>query len=151
MEGAVGPEGERPFRMLVLCTGNSARSQMAEAIVRKLAGDAVEVHSAGIAPAGLNPLAVQAMAEIGVDISGQRSKSVTEFLGQRFDLVLTVCDSARESCPVFPGAPEYVHWSLPDPAAATGSHEARMQVFREVRDRLQGLLGDLLRSRGLVA
>lgn len=151
MENAVGEKRERPLRMLVLCTGNSARSQMAEGIVRKLAGDRVEVHSAGIAPAGLNPLAVEAMAEAGLDISGQRSKSVSEFAGQRFDLVLTVCHQARESCPVFPGAPEYVHWSLPDPAAATGSHEARLQVFREVRDRLTALLSDLLRSRGLAA
>lgn len=143
-------ERSRTYRVLVLCTGNSARSQIAEGLIRHLAVDTVEVQSAGTAPVGLNPLAVETMAEVGVDISGHRSKSVSEFLGERFDLVLTVCDSARESCPVFPGVPQYLHWSLPDPAAVSGEHETRLQAFREVRDRLRDLLHDFLGGRGLL-
>ena len=143
-----GEPGVAPKRILVLCTGNSARSQMAEGLIRALAGDQVQVHSAGTAPAGLNPLAVEAMREIGLDISGHRSKSVAEFAGQRFDMVITVCDQAKESCPLFPGAPQYIHWSLPDPAAVTGGREEKLEAFREVRDRLRELLQQLLKARG---
>lgn len=123
-------------RVLILCTGNSARSQMAEGLLRHLGGPAVEVHSAGTKPAGLHPLAVAALREIGVDISAQRSKSVLEFSAQRFDTVITVCDSAAESCPVFPGAPQRIHWSLPDPAAVPGSPAEKLAAFRHVRDAL---------------
>lgn len=130
----------KPKRVLILCTGNSARSQMAEGLLRHLGGAAVEAHSAGTKPVGLNPLAVAAMREIGVDIAGQRSKSVAEFAGQRFDTVITVCDSAAEHCPVFPGAPQRIHWSLPDPAAAAGSHDEKLAAFRTVRNTLETLL-----------
>ncbi|MBZ5528050.1 MAG: arsenate reductase ArsC [Acidobacteriia bacterium] len=133
-----------PRRVLILCTGNSARSQMAEGLLRHLAGAAVEVHSAGTRPAGLNPLAVEALREIGLDISAQRSKSVEEFSGQRFDTVITVCDSAAESCPVFPGAPQRIHWSLPDPAAVPGTPAEKLAAFRQVRDSLSTLLRGFL-------
>ncbi|MBZ5539581.1 MAG: arsenate reductase ArsC [Acidobacteriia bacterium] len=136
----------KPKRVLILCTGNSARSQMAEGLLRHLGGSAVEVHSAGTRPAGLNPLAVQAMREIAVDISAQRSKSVAEFDGQRFDTVITVCDSAAEQCPIFPGAPQRLHWSLPDPAAVAGSPEEQLAAFRAVRNTLETRLREFLSS-----
>ncbi|HAM40467.1 MAG: arsenical-resistance protein [Omnitrophica WOR_2 bacterium RIFCSPLOWO2_02_FULL_63_16] len=120
-------------RVLILCTGNSARSQMAEGLLRHLVKGTVEVHSAGTHPATVNPLTIKAMAEIGIDISRHRSKSVTEFAGQSFDYVITVCDSAKESCPVFPGAPVRLHWSFSDPTAVQGSEEERLQAFRQVR------------------
>jgi arsenate reductase len=131
-------------KILILCTGNSARSQMGEALLRHLAGDGWEVQSAGTKPAGLNPLAVAAMQEIGIDISAQRSKSVAEFEGKKFDFVVTVCDSAAESCPIFPNAPKRIHWSLPDPAGAQGTREERLAAFRDVRERLQQHLKDWL-------
>lgn len=121
------------LRVLILCTGNSARSQMAEGLLRGLAQGTVEAHSAGTHPSTVNPLAIKTMAEIGIEISHHRSKSVTEFTGQSFDYVITVCDSAKESCPVFPGAPERIHWSFPDPAAVQGSEEERLQAFRQAR------------------
>jgi arsenate reductase (thioredoxin) len=127
-------------RVLFLCTGNSARSQMAEALLRHLAGDAVDVASAGIEPKGLHPLAVKAMSDIGIDISRQRSKGLDAVLGQTWDFVITVCDSASESCPIFPGDTERVHWSFEDPAAAEGSEEERLRGFRRVRDELLGRL-----------
>lgn len=123
--------------VLFLCTGNSARSQMAEGYLRHAAGDRFEVLSAGIAPKGLHPLAVEAMREIGVDISAQRSKDVREFLGQAIPYVVTVCDNAREHCPVFPGAYQRLHWSFEDPAAAPGEREEQLAVFRRVRDRIR--------------
>src|ERR687893_1475059 len=104
-------------RVLILCTGNSARSQMAEGLLRGMAGARFEVESAGTRPTGLRPEAVEAMRERGVDISGQRSKSVDEFAGEAFDYVITVCDNARDNCPVFPGATERIHWGFNDPAA----------------------------------
>jgi arsenate reductase len=131
-------------RVLILCTGNSARSQMGEGLLRHLAGDAWEVKSAGTKPVGLNPLAVEAMNEVGIDISAQRSKSVAEFDGKTFDFVITVCDSAAESCPVFPNAPTRVHWSLPDPAAAQGTHKEKLAAFRAVRERLSQYLREWL-------
>jgi len=124
------------MRVLILCTGNSARSQMAEGLLRSMADEGSTIASAGTRPVGLNPLAVKAMQEIGIDISGQRSKSVAEFDGQRFDTVITVCDSAAENCPIFPGGTKRVHWSLPDPAAAEGSLEEKVAAFRGVRDQL---------------
>lgn len=124
-------------RVLFLCTHNSARSQMAEGLLRALGGDRVEAHSAGTEATGIRPLAVRAMSEIGVDISGQSSKTLERYAAQPFDLVVTVCDDAREACPYFPGATEQRHWSLPDPSAATGSEEDRLAVFRSVRDELR--------------
>jgi arsenate reductase (thioredoxin) len=123
------------LRVLILCTGNSARSQMAEGLLRSMAGE-WEIASAGTRPVGLNPLAVKAMQEIAIDISAQRSKSVAEFAGQRFDTVITVCDSAAEECPLFPGGTKRVHWSLPDPAAAEGNDEEKLAAFRRVRELL---------------
>jgi arsenate reductase (thioredoxin) len=124
-------------RVLILCTGNSARSQMAEGLLRHDAGHRFEVHSAGTDPTQVNPLAIEAMREIGVDISGQWSKSVEEFVGQEFDYVITVCDRANESCPAFAETTRRIHWGFPDPADATGSDEERLQAFRDVRDRLR--------------
>jgi arsenate reductase (thioredoxin) len=132
-------------KLLFLCTGNSARSQMAEALLRRLAGDRFEAYSAGLEPDGLNPLAVEAMAEIGIDISGQRSKSVEEYLGrEHFGYLITVCDHAAANCPTFPGVSSRLHWSLVDPAAAEGSHEERLEVFRRVRDELGRLIEEFV-------
>ena len=124
-------------RVLILCTGNSARSQMAEGLLRHDAAGRVDVESAGTQPGVVRPEAIQAMAEIGIAIGAHRSKHVDEFRGQRFDVVITVCDHAKESCPIFPGAPERIHWSLPDPAAAQGSENGRLEQFRQVRDTLR--------------
>ena len=123
-------------KVLFVCTHNSARSQMAEGILRHIAGDRFEAFSAGTEPGSLHPLAVHAMAEIGIDISGQSSKSVDPFVGERFDFVITVCDQAREACPIFPGADRQIHWSLPDPAAVQGTEEERLDTFRRVRDEI---------------
>ena len=123
-------------RVLILCTGNSARSQMAEGWLRTLAGDRFEVFSAGTHPSVVNPLAIVVMRECNVDISGQRSKSVNEFLDQPFDFAITVCDQAAEACPIFPGPAEHIHWSFPDPAAVTGTEEEKLNAFRSVRDSL---------------
>lgn len=132
-------------RVLILCTGNSARSQMAEGWLRAMAGERFEVQSAGTHPSVVNPLAVAAMRERGVDIRRHRSKSVTEFAGQRFDYVITVCDNARESCPVFPGA-RSIHWSFHDPAAAGGSDQEKLSVFRRVRDEIENQLRDFVKT-----
>jgi arsenate reductase (thioredoxin) len=123
-------------RVLFLCTGNSARSQMAEGLLRHLAGDAFEVASAGTHPVGLNFLAVSAMQEIDIDISTNRSKSIDEYINQHFDYVITVCDRAKETCPIFQAASSTLHWSFDDPAAAQGSIEFRQEVFRRVRDEI---------------
>jgi arsenate reductase len=122
----------RPIRVLFVCTGNSARSQMAEALLREIGKGAFETYSAGTEPRPIDPLTVRALAEAGIDISGARSKSVSEFFGQQFDYVVTVCDRARESCPVFPGAANAVHWGFDDPAEATGTEAARLAVFERV-------------------
>ena len=121
-------------RVLFLCTGNSARSQMAEGFLRHMAGDRFEVYSAGIKPVGINPLAIKIMAEAGIDISKHRSKSVIEFIDQNFDYVVTVCGNAQKTCPVFPGKHEKIHWDLEDPAAAEGSEEDKLKVFRKIRN-----------------
>src|SRR5438270_13385579 len=123
-------------RLLVLCTGNSARSQMAEGLLRRMAGDEFEVASAGVAPSRVRPEAVTVMRELGIDISSHRSKSVDEFLGQEFDYVITVCDNANEQCPVFPGMTKRIHWSFEDPAAVEGDHNVRLNGFRSVRDKI---------------
>jgi arsenate reductase len=132
-------------RVLILCTGNSARSQMAEGLLRKMAGDRFEVFSAGTRPAGLNPNAVAAMSEAGIDISGQRSKPVDEFLGQQFDYIITVCDNANESCPVFPGSGERIHHNFEDPAAAAPGQQP--DKFRAVRDQIRAWLQDWCSDR----
>ncbi|GBD18121.1 Glutaredoxin arsenate reductase [bacterium HR27] len=123
----------RPIRVLIVCTHNAARSQMAEALLRWMAGDAVDVHSAGTEPRPVHPLTVRVLEEMGIDASGLRAKSVEEFRGQAFDYVITVCDQARERCPYFPGG-EQIHWSFPDPSAVEGSEEERLEAFRQVRD-----------------
>jgi arsenate reductase (thioredoxin) len=123
-------------RVLILCTGNSARSQMAEGLLRHLAGDRFEVASAGVSPTQVRPEAIAAMSELGIDISPHRSKSVDEFTGQEFDYVITVCDNANEQCPVFPSNTKRIHWSFEDPAAVKGDHETRLAAFRRVRDEI---------------
>lgn len=123
-------------RILVVCTGNSARSQMAEGLLRDEIGDQYEIHSAGTNPSRVRPEAIAVMREIGIDLSGHSSKSVDRFLGREFRYVITVCDNARESCPVFPGEAERVHWSFEDPAAAQGSEEERHAAFRRIRDQI---------------
>jgi arsenate reductase len=120
----------KPIRVLVVCTGNSARSIMAEALLRHHGKDAFEVYSAGTEPKGINPLTERVLDEAGLDHSWACSKSVTEFLGQTFDYVITVCDEARQVCPVFPGVHESLHWGYEDPAAVEGSEEERLAAFR---------------------
>ena len=127
-------------RVLVLCTGNSARSQMAEGLLRHDAGEAFDVESAGTKPGIVRPEAIAVMRELGIDISGHRSKHVDEFDGQRFDYVITVCDNAKESCPVFPGATKRLHRSFEDPAALEGTEAERLALFRRVRDELRAYL-----------
>jgi arsenate reductase len=124
-------------RVLILCTGNSARSQMAEGLLRHDGGDAFDVSSAGVEASFVRPQAIKVMSEIGIDISGHCSKSVDEFLGQEFDYVITVCDNANVRCPVFPGKTERIHWSFDDPAAAVGEEEVILDTFRRVRDEIR--------------
>lgn len=126
------PSGVGPTRVLFVCTGNSARSVMAEALLRQHGGDRFEVYSAGTEPKGINPLTLRVLAEAGLDASFARSKSVDEFLGQSFDYVVTVCDQARQTCPVFPGVHRSLHWGYEDPAAAIGTEDERLAVFRRV-------------------
>lgn len=130
-------------RVLILCTGNSARSQMAEGLLRHDAGERFDVESAGTKPGIVRPEAIAAMQELGIDISGHRSKHVDEFAGQSFDYVLTVCDNAKESCPVFFGAAKKLHRSFDDPPpASAGTDAERMAIFRRVRDELRAYLAD---------
>lgn len=124
-------------RVLILCTGNSARSQMAEGLLRHDGGDHIEVASAGVEPTSVRPEAIEVMRQIGIDISGHRSKSVDEFAGQQFDYVITVCDNANLNCPVFPGNTMRIHWSIDDPAAVDGDDDTKRAVFRRVRDELR--------------
>ena len=138
-----------PHRVLILCTGNCVRSQMAEGLLRQLGGAAYEVHSAGSKPNGyVSSLAIEAMAKIGIDISAHRSKSVAEFEGQRFDTVITVCDFAAEECPVFPGS-QRIHWSIWDPGNTKGSQEEKLAAFCRVRDELASRLRQFLADRVL--
>ncbi len=126
------------LKVLILCTGNSARSQMAEGILRQDGGKVYEVHSAGVKPGSVRPEAIQAMKEIGIDISGHRSKSVEEFVGQDFDYVITVCDNANETCPVFPGKTRRIHQSFEDPPPPDAkSPEETLSIFRRVRDEIR--------------
>ena len=143
----------QPIRVLFVCTGNSARSLMAEALLRQHGGSAFEVHSAGTKPKGVNPLTLRVLAAVGIDASWARSKSVDEFVGQSFDYVITVCDQARQSCPVFPGAHESLHWGYEDPAEAEGTDEERMVVFRRVLTQIGERIGLFipLAGRGAVA
>ncbi|OGD33724.1 hypothetical protein A2V94_06380 [Candidatus Atribacteria bacterium RBG_16_35_8] len=123
-------------RILILCTGNSCRSQMAEGFFKKYKKD-WEIKSAGIYPVALNSLAVRVMAAKGIDISGQKSKSVKKFISQSFDYVITVCDNAKESCPLFPGKAEYIHWDIEDPALVEGGTEFKFEKFMEVRNDIE--------------
>ena len=140
-----------PKRVLILCTGNSARSQMAEGLLRHDGGGRFEVESAGVSPTSVRSEAVAAMRELGVDITSHRSKSVDEFTGQDFDYVITVCDNAREQCPVFPAGTRRVHWSFDDPAAADGDEAARLAVFRRVRDEIRARLRDFVATETTAA
>ena len=133
-----------PIRVLFVCTHNSARSQMAEGFLRRLGGSAYEAASAGTEPGELHPLAVAVMAEEGIDIGGQRAKSVDDFVQQQFDYVITVCDDANESCPIFPNARHRLHWSFPDPSAAGGTREERLAVFRTVRDGIKARVKEIV-------
>ncbi len=128
--------GERG-RVLFVCTHNSARSQMAEGLLRHLAGERFEAHSAGTEATHVRPLAIRAMDEIGIDVSGQESKTLDRYVGERFDYVITVCDEANDACPFFPGANNRLHWSFEDPSQAEGSEEERLKVFQRVRDEIR--------------
>ncbi|HXX22539.1 MAG TPA: arsenate reductase ArsC [Terriglobia bacterium] len=128
------------MRVLILCTGNSARSQMAEGLLRHEAGAVFEVFSAGTKPTRVRPEAISVMREVGIDISGHRSKSVDEFAGQDFDYLITVCDNAKEACPVFPAKTKRIHWSIEDPAAVQGSEKETLTAFRRARDELRARL-----------
>lgn len=129
---------DRPIRVIFVCTGNSARSQMAEALLRREGGEAFEVVSAGVDPRGVHPMTVEILAGVGIDISSATSKSVAGFLGQSFDYVITVCDRARASCPVFPGGSETLHWGVDDPVEVEGSEEARRAAFERALLELSG-------------
>jgi arsenate reductase (thioredoxin) len=133
-------------RVLILCTGNSARSQMAEGLLRHDAGERFDVESAGTKPGSVRPEAIAAMKELGIDISAHRSKSLAEFDGQHFDYVITVCDSARETCPVFFGGAKRLHHDFDDPAALNGTDEERLALFRRVRGELRAYLGEFART-----
>jgi arsenate reductase len=134
-----------PVRILVLCTGNSCRSIMAEALFRELGGDRVAVVSAGSVPAGaVNPMTERVLDEAGIDHRGARSKSMTEFLDRQFDHVLTVCDDAAEACPVFPGPAVRTHWSIPDPARAAGTPDEVLAVYRATLEDLRGRITSFL-------
>jgi arsenate reductase (thioredoxin) len=133
-------------RVLILCTGNSARSQMAEGLLRHLAGGRYEVFSAGTHPSSVRTEAIAAMGELGIDISGHRSKSVEEFRTHAFDYVITVCDNAREGCPVFPGKARRIHWSFEDPAAAVGDEAVRLETFRRIRDQIHDRLRNFVQT-----
>ena len=139
-------------RVLFVCTHNSARSQMAEGFLRVLGAGRFEAFSAGTEARGINPLAIQAMAEVGIDISLQESKTVDRYLDQAFDLVITVCDDAAEACPIFPNALERRHWSFPDPSLAIGDDERRFSVFANVRDAIRArIVEELITERSAVA
>ena len=134
-------------RVLILCTGNSARSQMAEGLLRHIGENEFEVESAGTKPGIVRPEAIAVMREIGVDISSHRSKSADEFSGQEFDFVITVCDNARENCPYFPAKTKLIHHSFDDPAIVEGSEETRLQAFRVARDEIRDYLKEFVAER----
>jgi arsenate reductase len=130
--------------VLFVCTGNSARSQMAEGLLQQAGGDQFRVWSAGTHPTGVRPEAIAVMKEAGIDISGHRSKGVDEFAGREFDYIITVCDHAKETCPLFPGKGERLHWSFEDPAAVDGPEEERRAIFRKVRDEIRARIAGFL-------
>jgi arsenate reductase (thioredoxin) len=134
-------------RILFLCTHNSARSQMAEGILRQEGSDQFEVYSAGTEATQVRPQAIQVMAELGIDISGQQSKTLNRYLGEPFDEVITVCDTAAETCPIFPGARRLRHWSFPDPSQATGNEEEQLAIYRSVRDAIRSRIEAELLTR----
>jgi len=138
-------------KVLFLCTGNSARSQMAEALLRHYAGDRFEAYSAGLEPQGIHPLTTRVMAEIGLPLTGQYAKDVREYLGRvHFGYLITVCADAEARCPsVFPGLGQRLHWAFEDPAAFVGSEEARLQKFRQVRDQIDRRIRDWLAEQGI--
>ncbi len=138
-------------RVLFICTHNSARSQMAEGLLHHLGGERFEVFSAGTEATYVRPLAIQAMTELGIDISQQRSKTLDRYLDEQFDEVITVCDTAAEACPVFPGAARRLHWSFEDPSKATGSEAEQLEVYRKVRDEIRSRIEKELLSRPLPA
>jgi arsenate reductase (thioredoxin) len=135
------------MKVLILCTGNSARSQMAEGLLKHIGGGEFEVESAGTKPSAVRAEAIAVLREIGVDISGNRSKSVDEFAGQMFDYVITVCDNARENCPYFPAKTKLIHHSFADPAAVEGEEETRLKAFRQARDEIQSFLKNFVREQ----
>jgi ArsR family transcriptional regulator, arsenate/arsenite/antimonite-responsive transcriptional repressor / arsenate reductase (thioredoxin) len=141
-----------PVRVLFLCTQNSARSQMAEALLRSRSKGRIETVSAGTEPGEIHPLAIKAMAELNIDIQSQQSKNILEFTDQHFDYIITVCDRARETCPIFPGDPVQIHWSISDPAALQGTERALFSAFRDTAVQLNTRIGYLLlllqRERG---
>jgi arsenate reductase len=143
------------IRVLFLCTGNSARSIIGATLLQQLGGDAFEVFSAGTHPKGINPYTVRVLEPLGIDLSEERSKNVSEFAEQSFDYVITVCDSAAEECPVFPGAPQRIHWSFVDPAAVEGTDDEKLRAFqrtaREMKTRLGSFVPIARRSVGLPA
>lgn len=136
-------------KILFLCTGNSARSQMAEGLLNHLGQGKWKVRSAGVIASYVHPLAIRAMEEIGIDISGQTSKSLDEFLNEEFDYIITLCDHAAIACPVFPGQGKRIDWSFEDPAAAIGTIEERLSVFRRARDEIKAKIEGFLRSQTL--
>lgn len=137
-------------QVLILCTANSARSQMAEGLLRMLVGSQMDVFSAGSRPSVVNPLAIAAMDERGINIRSHRSKHLQEYIGQPFDYVITVCDNAAEQCPIFPGRAERIHWSFPDPAAAEGGEAEQLAAFRTVRDAIETRFRAWLEALGLL-
>ncbi len=136
-------------KILFLCTGNSCRSQMAEGFLRYLAGNEFQVYSAGVEPSTINPLAVMVMAEIGIDISNHKSKSVQEFLNEQFAYVITVCDHARQICPLFPGKHQKLHWNIEDPANAKGNKEEKLIIFRKIRDDIKDNILEFIKNKKL--
>ena len=143
---------DTPLRVLFVCTGNSARSQIAQALLEHLGGPDFQVDSAGTVPKGVNPYAIRVLAEIGIDWSAARSKSVADFVDRPFDYVITVCDRARQSCPVFPGQYNTLHWGLEDPAEVEGTDEEKLAAFRKTRleltERLRPFIEIALRVAG---
>jgi len=131
--------------VLFICTHNSARSQMAEGLLRHFAGDRFDVESAGTEKTHVRPLAIEAMKDLGIDITGQSSKTIASLGDRRFDWAITVCDNANEACPIFPGGTRRLHWSFDDPSAATGSDEQRLAVFRQVRDEIRAKIEEFLK------
>jgi arsenate reductase len=139
------------LRILVLCTGNSCRSQITEGYFRHYGGDRVEVYSAGLEPKGVSPRAIQVMKEVGVDISKHTSDHLSKYIGQSFEYVITVCDNAATNCPVFPGAGRKLHWPFEDPADATGTEDQVLAVFRRIRDEISTKVRNWLEASSLMA